>query len=120
MSQIVSPGRDSNGKMRIPTASVCSTVLSLPPRPAGITPCRITTNRITVTPTSRTRMMTVTHQGTIPMTDSPIRAIPSIALSAIGSATLPKSVTCLRRRARSPSMLSVTMATPNTTSAASR
>ena len=104
----------------MPTATVCSAVLSLPPRPAGITPCRITTNRITVTPTSRTRMMTVTHHGTIPMMDSPIRAIPSIALSAIGSATLPKSVTCLRRRARSPSMLSVTIATPNTARAASR
>lgn len=40
-----------------------------------------------------------------------MKAMPVIALSAMGSAILPKSVTRLRARAMSPSILSVTIAT---------
>ena len=36
---------------------ICSTVLILPPRLAAMTPCLITQNRSSVTPTSRTRMI---------------------------------------------------------------
>ena len=49
-----------------------------------------------VTPTSRTRMTTVTHHGSSPSDDSPTSAAPISALSAIGSAILPKSVTSPR------------------------
>jgi hypothetical protein len=38
-------------------------VLSLPPRLAGITPCRMTQKRSNVTPISRTMMTMVTHHG---------------------------------------------------------
>ncbi len=44
-------------------ARICSAVLSLPPRLAAITPWRITQNRSSVMPNSRTRISTVTHQG---------------------------------------------------------
>ena len=46
---------------------------------------------------SRTSTTTVTHHGSSPRTDSPTSAMPISALSAIGSATLPKSVTRPRR-----------------------
>ena len=49
------------------------------------------------------------------MMDSPMNAIPVIALSAIGSAILPKLVTRLCLRARSPSILSVIIATTKST-----
>ena len=62
----------------------------------------------------------MTHHGSSPRTDSPIRAAPISALSAIGSAILPKSVTRLCRRASSPSIRSVTDATANATNAATR
>ncbi len=100
--------------------TVCSRVLSLPPRLAGITPCRMTKNRSSVTPISRTSTTTVTHQGSSPRSDRPISAAPISALSAIGSAILPKSVTSPRRRASSPSTRSVTAATANTTNASTR
>ena len=45
------------------------------------------------------------------MIDSPTKAMPVSALSAIGSAILPKFVTRLCLRARSPSILSVIIAT---------
>src|SRR6059036_1778695 len=61
-------------------ATFCNAVLALPPRLAGITPCRMTKNRSPVTPTSRTRITTVTHHGRSPSTDSPIRAEPVSAL----------------------------------------
>ena len=54
---------------------VCSRVLTLPPRPAAITPCRITQNRTAVMPHSRTSTTMVTHHQTSPMIDSPTRAI---------------------------------------------
>ena len=41
-------------------ATACSRVFTLPPRLAAITPCRITQKRSSVTPTSRTRITTVT------------------------------------------------------------
>ena len=44
-------------------ATICSTVLTLPPRLAGITPYRITQNRSAVTPISRTMITMVTHHG---------------------------------------------------------
>ena len=102
----------------MPTA--CSIVLTLPPRLAGMTPCRITKNRSSVTPISRTSTTTVTHQASSPSSDSPTSAAPIRALSAIGSAILPKSVTMPRRRAISPSTRSVTEATANTTNASTR
>ena len=54
------------------------------------------------------------------MTESPTNAIPVIALSAIGSAILPKSVISPRLRAMSPSILSVIIATPKITHATIR
>src|SRR3954447_819290 len=85
-------------------ASACSTVLALPPRLAAITPCRITQKRSRVTPISRNRITTVTHQGSRPRTDSPSSAVPVSALSAIGSASLPNSVTWLVRRGIMPAV----------------
>ena len=57
----------------------------------------------------------MTHHGSSPSTDSPTSAAPVSALSAIGSAILPKSVTRPRRRASSPSTRSVIDATAKTT-----
>ncbi len=54
------------------------------------------------------------------MMDRPTNAIPVIALSAIGSAILPKLVTRLCLRARSPSTLSVIIATTNSAHATQR
>jgi hypothetical protein len=85
----------SVGSTSRPIATLCSRVLTLPPRLAGSTPCRITTSRSTVMPISRTRMTTVTHQASSSSSDSPMSAAPMSALSAIGSAILPKSVTRL-------------------------
>src|SRR5918993_3155522 len=101
-------------------ATDCTKVLYFPPRLAGITPCRITQNRSSVTPTSRTRITMVTHHGSSSRIDSPTRAVPVSALSAIGSASLPTSVTSPRRRARSPSTRSVREATANTANAVNR
>ena len=70
-----------------------SSVFSLPPRLAGITPCLSTQNRSAVTPSSRTTMTLVTHQDSSPSTDKLMSAAPIRALSAIGSASLPNSVT---------------------------
>ena len=70
-----------------------ATVFILPPRLAAMTPCRITHTRSRVTASSRTRITTVTHHGSSSRIDSPIRAVPVSALSAIGSASLPNSVT---------------------------
>ena len=47
-------------------AAICSTVLSLPPRLAGMMPYRITQNRSAVTPHSRTRIRITTHHHTRP------------------------------------------------------
>ena len=88
--------------------------MSLPPRLAGMTPCRITQKRMSVMPSSRARMTTVIHHGISPIIDSVMKPAPVSALSAIGSATLPKSVTRPLARARSPSMRSVMMATAKT------
>ena len=74
-------------------ATICTSVLALPPRLAGITPCRSTDKRSSVTPISRPMIRMVTHQGRAPSSDSPTSAEPVSALSAIGSAILPKSVT---------------------------
>ena len=98
--------------MSSPRAKVCTSVLSLPPWPAGITtPRRISQNRMSVMPHSRTSTTIVTHHHSSPMIDSPTNAMPVSALSAIGSAILPKSVTRSCLRARSPSILSVIIAT---------
>src|SRR6478672_2861120 len=101
-------------------ATTCSSVFSLPPRLAAITPRRMTQNRSSVTEISRARITTVTHQASSPRADRVTSAAPVSALSAIGSAILPKSVIRPRRRASRPSSRSVTDATPNTTNAATR
>jgi hypothetical protein len=92
----------------------------LPPRLAGMTPCRITQNRSAVTPHSRTITTIVTHQGRSPRIERPMNAAPVSALSAIGSAILPKFVTMFQRRAMSPSNRSVTIATTKAAVANSR
>lgn len=84
----------------IPAAVPCASVFSLPPLLAGITACRMTQNRISVMPSSRARITPVIHHGRSPRTDSETSAAPMIALSAIGSAIFPKSVTRLYARAR--------------------
>src|SRR6266536_3910740 len=109
-----------NGHRYQEIAAICSAVLTFPPRLAGITPRRITQNRSTVMPISRTRISTVTHQGSWPYQDSSTRAVPVSALSAIGSATLPNEVTRSQDRATQPSTKSVADATTNTTQAAIR
>src|SRR5215469_2077849 len=113
-------GLSEAGRMYRQIAATCSSVFSLPPWLAAITPRLITTNRSTVTPTSRIRISAVTHQGSSPSADRLISAAPVSALSAIGSAILPKSVTSPRLRASRPSSRSVTDATTNAASAASR
>ena len=62
----------------------------------------------------------MTQPGSSPSTDSVISAAPVSALSAIGSAILPKSVTRPRLRASCPSRKSVSDAPPNAARAASR
>ncbi len=65
--------------------------------------------RSPVTPSSRDDDETVTHQARSPRMDRPTTsAAPMSALSAIGSAILPKSVTSPRLRATRPSTWSVT------------
>src|SRR5580704_14367069 len=108
------------GRMYSAIAITCSRVFALPPRLAAMTPCDMTQNRRAVTPTSRNRITPVTHQGSSPRDDSTISAEPVSALSAIGSAILPKSVIRPRRRAISPSRKSVAEATPKVTQAAIR
>ena len=70
---------------------------------AAITPCLITASRSRVMPISRTSTTRVIHQARSPSMESPISAEPVSALSAIGSAILPKSVTWPRLRAMCPS-----------------
>src|SRR6478672_10642323 len=72
-SQASPNGSTQSGKVRAPSDRVWSIVLSLPPRPAGMTPCRMTTKRSTVMPISRTRMTTVTHHHTTPSSATPAR-----------------------------------------------
>jgi len=79
----------------------CRTVFSFPPEDAGITaPRRTMTNRSSVTPNSRTMITIVTHHGTVPSIERSTSAVIVRALSAMGSAILPKSVTSPRDRAR--------------------
>src|SRR5262249_40623768 len=108
------------GKMYSPIATICSTVLILPPLLAGMTPCRITQKRSAVTPTSRTRITPVTHHGSSPRAESVMRAEPVSALSAIGSAILPKSGTTPRPRPSGPPSRSETEATRKTKNATIR
>src|SRR6201996_1501315 len=108
------------GSMYKLIAIICSRVLSLPPRLAAITPRWMTAKRSTVIPTPRTRMAAVTHQDSSCRADSVIRAAPVSALSAIGSAILPKSVTSPRWRASRPSRKSGAEATQNSTNATIR
>src|SRR4051812_28928245 len=101
-------------------AAICSAVLTFPPRLAGITPYRMTQKRSAVTPHSRTRISTVTHQASCPYADSNTSAVPVSALSAIGSATFPNDVTMWKRRATYPSTKSVADATQKVTQATIR
>ncbi|SKZ10008.1 Uncharacterised protein [Mycobacteroides abscessus subsp. abscessus] len=109
-----------NGSTRSPIPTDCSNVFNLPPRLAGITAYRITQKRRSVTHNSRTRMMPVTHQLRSPRMDRPMSAAPISALSAIGSAIFPKSVTSPRSRASLPSTLSVNAAPAKMTAATIR
>ncbi len=60
----------------------------------------------------------VTHQGSSPSTESMTSAAPVSTLSAMGSRSLPRSVTRLRLRAMCPSTPSVAIATMNSAAAA--
>ncbi len=95
-------------------------VFHLPLVAAAITTVLATESRSRVTDHSRTSTRIVTHHQTSPMIESATSAIPVSALSAMGSAILPKSVTRLRARAMSPSILSVAIATTKTPKAAER
>src|SRR5512143_2114564 len=110
----------ASGSTYRPIATPRSRVFTLPPLLAGLAPCRITHNRSAVTPISRTSTTPVTAQGSSPSSDSPTSAVPVSALSAMGSASLPNSVTRPRRRATAPSTRSVNEATANTRQAAAR
>ena len=111
------PGRGSRYRM---TATACVTVLILPPRPAAITPYRSTTKRSRVIPHSRTKIVIVTHHDSSSMIDRPMNAMPVSALSAIGSASLPKRVMMLCLRAKCPSKVSVRIATLKITAVRNR
>jgi hypothetical protein len=65
-------------------------------------------------------MTTVTHHQTTPSSERPMNAVPVSALSAMGSATLPKFVISPRLRAILPSTPSVTAASAKTTHAQKR
>src|ERR1700722_13134301 len=101
-------------------AMICSSVLSLPPLLAAMTPRLMTAKRSTVMPISRNRISAATQTGSSPSAVRGMSAAPVSALSAIGSAILPKSVTRPRLRASCPSRKSVNDAAANAASAASR
>ena len=93
------PARRSSwrsGSGRPARATAWRTVLTLPLWAAGITTCLRTESRRAVTLHSRTRTRMVTHHQTSPTIESATNAMPVSALSAIGSAILPKLVTRLR------------------------
>ena len=90
------------------TAMVCRTVFSFPPFDAGTTlPLRSSNIRQIVMPISLTRITMVTHTGRLPLIFRQMSAVEIKALSAMGSAIFPKSVTRFFARAISPSSLSV-------------
>ena len=99
--------------------TICSAVLILPPREAAMTARRSMKKRMTVMPSSRTTMRMVTHHHSRWLTLSRTKADRVSALSAIGSAILPKEVTSPHERASWPSRRSVKAATTKTTTAAS-
>ena len=114
-----------NGATKPPRATACITVLILPLCLAGITTSLAMESRAKVTAHSRssTTMVIVHHSQAgkkSAMIARPMKAIPVIALSAIGSAILPKLVIRLCLRARSPSILSVIIARQNSTQATQR
>src|SRR6266480_4688618 len=57
-------------------ATTCSSVFSLPPRLAAITPWRMTQNRSKVTATSLAMITAVTHQASSPRAESVTSAAP--------------------------------------------
>ena len=65
-------------------------------------------------------MTIVTHHGSSPRIESAMSAPPVSILSAIGSSSLPRSVTRLRLRAMAPSMPSVAIARMKSAAAAQR
>jgi hypothetical protein len=91
------------GSRKPKMAATWVAVFTLPPQDAAMTWYLTTAMRITVTATSLARMIPVTHHDNNPYTDKQIKAAAISALSAIGSASLPKSVTMPRVRARWPS-----------------
>src|SRR5690606_829322 len=104
---IQSPSTAHSGTRANDSAIACATVLSLPSEPAGMTWSRSIAKRKIVMPNSRTRITIVTHHHSSPRIESVTSAAPTRILSAIGSTSLPKSVTRLRLRARKPSTESV-------------
>src|SRR6478736_5564731 len=64
--------------------------------------------------------ITVTHHGSSPRIDRPMKAKPVSTLSAMGSSSLPRSVTISYLRASQPSIPSVAMATMNRAAAHQR
>ena len=81
---------------------------------------RSMTKRRSVIPSSRTTTRAVTHHHRSPVMDSSTKADSVRALSAMGSAILPKLVTRLRLRASWPSRRSVAAASIKTSAAAIR
>ena len=115
------PGRSSGSTSPL-SPITWKVVFSFPSESAAITTFLSTESRSRVTLHSRTSttMVTAHHHGLSKMMARPTKAIPVIALSAIGSAILPKSVTSPRLRAMSPSILSVIIATTKITNAVTR
>ena len=99
-------------------ARICSAVLSLPPRLAAITPCRITQKRSSghadLAAEDRRPSPTTAAGRTTRAARAPSRSAPC---RRSGRAILPNEVTWPVRRASSPSMKSVTAATRKTSAA---
>ena len=84
------------------------TVFHLASREAGtMTPTTAATARSPVTASSRPMITTTIHAAILSMARSETRAAATRSLSAIGSSSVPRVVTWLRRRASTPSSQSV-------------
>ena len=101
------------------TAAICSTVLTLPDRPAAMTrPCSTATRRRPLTTNSRATNTTHIHADMRSRSTMTMNAVTVSSLSAMGSMNLPKLVTRPRLRAMRPSNRSVSDAQAKTASAA--
>ena len=87
-------------RISVSTATICTAVLSLPPRLAAITtPSLIAIVRSAVTDSSRAAMMITAHAGTWPSSTIMISVASTISLSASGSRNLPSTLVRPMRRA---------------------